>query len=230
MIAVSHCSYRTGRGCSRVPPPGSCHVHGSLEDRGCTPGALDPAVTQATISSTICRPGGYTDSVRPPESYTEPLKYREMAAYGFGGQSAGNFELDHLIPLELGGAPADPRNLWPEPHGSKRGAYQKDTVENQLHDQACGGQTSLAQAQRDSLDWIAQYRGGSGSGAPSHGGGSTPAGLGGPGSTSPGDKDCSDFSTHAQAQSFFHAHGGSASYNYDGLDGDHDGKVCETLP
>jgi hypothetical protein len=205
-------------------------VHGSLEDRSCTPGALNPAVTQATLSRTICRPGGYTDSVRPPESYTEPLKYRLMGAYGFGGRSAANFELDHLIALELGGAPADPRNLWPEPHGSSRGAYQKDTVENQLHDAVCAGRISLAKAQRDSLHWIGQYHGGSGSGGSSHADGFPPTGLGGPGSTSPGDKDCADFSTQAQAQGFFQAHGGSPSYNYDGLDGDHDGKVCESLP
>ncbi len=230
MIVLSHCSYRTDRGCPRAPPPGSCHVHGSLEDRGCTPGALNPAVTQATISTTICRPGGYTDSVRPPESYTEPLKYRLMAAYGYGGNSASKFELDHLVPLEVGGAPSDPRNLWPEPHAGAPDAFKKDVVENQLHDEVCSGEIGLAQAQRDSLDWIAHYHGGAVSGSTSHPSGSASTGLGGPGSTSPGDKDCSDFSTQAQAQSFFHAHGGSPSYNYDGLDGDHDGKACESLP
>jgi hypothetical protein len=229
-IRVSRCSYRTGRGCPRVAPPGSCHIQRRLQDRRCTPGALNPAVRQATIFSTICRPGGYTDSVRPPVSYTEPLKYREMAAYRFAGRSAGDFELDHLIPLELGGAPADPRNLWPEPHASGRGAYEKDVVENELHDQVCSGRISLARAQRQSLDWIAHYHGGSGPAGSGHGGGPGPAGLGGPGSTSPGDKDCADFPTQAQAQRFFRAHGGSPGYNYDGLDGDGDGKVCETLP
>lgn len=187
-------------------------------------------MTQATLSSTICRPGGYTDSVRPPESYTEPLKYRLMAAYGFGGDSPGRFELDHLIALELGGAPSDRRNLWPEPHSGAPDAYKKDVVENQLHDQVCSGQISLGRAQRESLNWVIAYHGGTRTNGTSGGGGPAPAGLGGPGSTSPGDKDCSDFSTQAQAQSFFKAHGGSPSYNYDGLDGDHDGKVCETLP
>ncbi len=213
-----------------MPRPNSCDVHGPLEDRSCTPGALNPAVTQATLSSTICRSGGYTDSVRPPESYTEPLKYRLMAAYGFGGRSAANFELDHLIPLEVGGAPSDPRNLWPEPHSGAPDAYKKDVVENQLHDQVCSGQISLGRAQRDSLDWVVQYHGGSATGGQSHSGNSSSGGLGGPGSTSPGDKDCADFSTQAQAQAFFTAHGGSPSYNFDGLDGDHDGQACETLP
>ena len=229
-IPVSHCNYRTGSGCPALPAAGSCTVRGSLEDRSCTPGALNPAVTQATVSSTICRSGGYTDSVRPPESYTEPLKYRLMAAYGFGGRSAAGFELDHLIPLELGGAAADPRNLWPEPHAGAADSYKKDVVENQLHDEVCGGEIGLGRAQRESLNWVAAYHGGGEPGGAS-GQSSSPSGsLGGPGSTSPGDKDCSDFSTQSQAQRFFRAHGGSPSYNYDGLDGDGDGKVCETLP
>ena len=44
------------------------------------------------------------------------------------------------------------------------------------------------------------------------------------------DKDCSDFSTQAQAQHFFNSHGGSPTNNYDALDGDGDGRVCESLP
>jgi Excalibur calcium-binding domain len=43
------------------------------------------------------------------------------------------------------------------------------------------------------------------------------------------DVDCSDFSTQAQAQSFFLNHGGPSS-DPDGLDADHDGKACESLP
>jgi hypothetical protein len=69
-------------------------------------------VTQANIDQTICV-SGYTTTVRPPESVTEAVKVRAMAAYGLAG--LGSYELDHLIPLELGGAPADIRNLWPEP-------------------------------------------------------------------------------------------------------------------
>jgi hypothetical protein len=63
---------------------GPCHTrdHGLLPDRSCTPGAIDPAITQATIGSTICRPG-YTDSVRPPESQTEAFKWNVAEpAYG----------------------------------------------------------------------------------------------------------------------------------------------------
>src|SRR5579871_5396607 len=44
---------------------------GWLPDPSCTPGALNPDVTQATIASTICKTG-WTATVRPPLSVTEP--------------------------------------------------------------------------------------------------------------------------------------------------------------
>ncbi|MGA2928520.1 MAG: hypothetical protein ABSG43_21515 [Solirubrobacteraceae bacterium] len=51
-------------------------------DPRCTPGAIDRAVDQQNIDQTICRPGGYTRSVRPPESVTAPEQRAAMAAYG----------------------------------------------------------------------------------------------------------------------------------------------------
>jgi hypothetical protein len=130
------------------PPPGSCHTRGSglfsRPDPRCTPGALNPAVTQATIDRTICV-SGWTETVRPPESVTEAEKAASMAAYGDGG-AMGDYEYDHFVPLELGGATNDPRNLWPEPGGTPN---PKDDVENELHDEVCGGQISLAAAQRE---------------------------------------------------------------------------------
>lgn len=45
------------------------------------------------------------------------------------------------------------------------------------------------------------------------------------------DKDCKDFATHAEAQAYFDANGGSKTNNFDRLDGnDRDGIVCESLP
>jgi hypothetical protein len=130
------------------PAPGSCHAAGigpdSRPDPACTPGALNPTVTQATIDSTICVEG-WTETVRPAESITEPEKAASMAAYGDSG-SMGDYEYDHLVPLELGGATNDPRNLWPEPGASPN---PKDAVENTLRQEVCDGQISLAQAQRD---------------------------------------------------------------------------------
>jgi hypothetical protein len=138
--------------------PGSCHAIGtgidSRPDPACTPGALNPAVTQGTIDSTICA-AGWTETVRPAESITEQEKASSMAAYGDSG-SMGEYEFDHFVPLELGGATNDPGNLWPEPGGSPN---PKDAVENELRREVCDGQISLAQAQREMVkNWVALAR------------------------------------------------------------------------
>lgn len=132
----------------------SCHGRGHgryvLPDPRCTPGALDPAVTQATIGRTICV-SGWTSRVRPPESYTERLKWQQMAAYGEHGPMHG-YEEDHLVPLELGGSPSSPRNLWPEPGGVPN---PKDAVEDEARYRVCDGQISLAAARRAiATNWI----------------------------------------------------------------------------
>jgi hypothetical protein len=141
------------------PPANSCHARGrgdfSLPDRACTSGAIDPVVTQASIPRTICR-SGYTKNVRPPESVTVREKRASMAAYGDHG-SPHDYEYDHLVPLELGGARNDPRNLWPEPGGVPN---PKDKVENRLRARVCAGALSLAAAQRQIAgDWVSTYRG-----------------------------------------------------------------------
>jgi hypothetical protein len=135
-----------------------CHARGrglfSLPDPRCTPGAGDRAVTQADIGVTICR-AGWTESVRPPESVTEPEKRAAMRAYGDRGP-LHDYEYDHLIPLELGGAPNDPRNLWPQPGGSPN---PKDALENRLNALVCDHRLSLAAAQRAIAgNWVATYR------------------------------------------------------------------------
>ena len=107
-----------------------------------TPGALNGEVTQATIGATICTQG-WTATVRPPTSYTSALKVRQMAEYGEAGSPTA-YQEDHLISLELGGDPTDPRNLWPEPYPR---ASQVDKIENELNAQVCSGALSLADAQ-----------------------------------------------------------------------------------
>jgi hypothetical protein len=107
-----------------------------------TPGVLNPDVTQATIATTICVQG-WTRTVRPPTEYTNALKLGQMRAYGESG-SPSAFQEDHLISLELGGHPTDPRNLWPEPYPR---ASQVDTIENELNAQVCSGALTLSQAQ-----------------------------------------------------------------------------------
>jgi hypothetical protein len=129
------------------PAPGSCHAVGSgsfsRPDPHCTPGALNPQVTQSTIGRTICT-RGWTSTVRPPESITEREKLASMAAYG-DHRSASSYEYDHFVPLELGGATNDRRNLWPEPGGIPN---PKDAVEDRLNRAVCDGTMSLGHAQR----------------------------------------------------------------------------------
>lgn len=154
-LIASRCNYRspTSSHCGDIPPPGSCKLRagGFLQDPRCTPGAIDPRVKQGNLDRTICRPGGYTDSVRPPTSYTTPLEFELISSYSLP-IGPDRSELDHLISLQLGGAPADPRNLFPEPY--KRGAYTKDTVEGQLHDAVCAGRISLRSAQLKIIAWV----------------------------------------------------------------------------
>lgn len=64
--------------------PGQCHAFNDLPDPACTAGSIDQRVTQDNIRSTICV-SGYTRTVRPPTSYTNPLKLRQMGQYGFAG-------------------------------------------------------------------------------------------------------------------------------------------------
>jgi hypothetical protein len=108
-----------------------------------TPGVLNPAVTQATIGATICR-RGWTRTIRPPVSYTNDLKRRQLREYGLRGPPSA-YQEDHLVSLELGGDPRDPRNLWPEPYPR---ASAVDRIENDLNHHVCEGSMSLAEAQR----------------------------------------------------------------------------------
>lgn len=114
-----------------------------LADPVRTPGVLNPDVTQATIGSTICV-SGWTRTVRPPVEYTNALKLRQMRSYGEAGPPSA-YQEDHLISLELGGDPTDPRNLWPEPYPR---ASQVDQVENELNAQVCSHALSLSSAQQ----------------------------------------------------------------------------------
>jgi hypothetical protein len=107
-----------------------------------TRGVLNPDVTQATIDTTICR-HGWTKTIRPPTSYTNDLKRKQMREYGVGG-ALDDYQEDHLISLELGGHPTDPRNLWPEPYPR---ASELDSIENDLNAKVCSGRLSLERAQ-----------------------------------------------------------------------------------
>jgi hypothetical protein len=121
-----------GSASAPMPAPNLCkfgHRDGQpLPDVSCTPGAVNPDLTQRTITQTICR-SGWTKSVRPASYLTSRMKAESARSYGVARDVRG--EYDHLVSLELGGAPDDPRNLWFEPGSIPN---PKDAVENKMND------------------------------------------------------------------------------------------------
>ena len=126
-----------------------CIVHGALQDTACTPGDI---LSQATKTA-ICK-SGYASSVR---NVPQSEKNQVYAAYGITHHASGQYEVDHLVSLELGGS-NDISNLWPEAASPTPGFHQKDKVENYLHDQVCSGAVSLQQAQVEiATNWLGVY-------------------------------------------------------------------------
>jgi hypothetical protein len=120
----------------------SCQVIDGRADRRCTPGAINPDVTQDNIHSTICA-AGWTDKVQPGVGYLAPLKLRQMREFGETGLPQ-SYKEDHLIPLSIGGAPTDPKNLFPQPTAK---TTEKEELEENLHRAVCAHQMTLAAAQ-----------------------------------------------------------------------------------
>src|SRR5271165_3102264 len=118
--------------------PAAAAGQGALPDRIRTPGAFNPEVRQDNIASTICV-RGWTRTVRPSRRYTSALKRQQIREWGYADQRMSDYEEDHLVPLGLGGAPYDPRNLWPEPRTTMDGwnADLKDELEAVLARQVC---------------------------------------------------------------------------------------------
>jgi len=120
-------------------------------------GALNPDVTQDTINQTICVPG-YTKSVRPATSYTNGVKQMLMQRAKMNPSLAQYYELNHIIPLALGGHPRKLDNLALQIREGENGAERKDRIETKLQCLVCSHQVTLAEAQREILeDWQAAY-------------------------------------------------------------------------
>ena len=125
-----------------------------LPDSKCTPGAINPVATLGQLC-----PSAHTANWRPSASYTSALKRNQLATRYDYVDSSGSHqptlatsEEDHLISLELGGAPSAVANLWPEPHASFN---EKDKVESAAHAAICAGRLTLPQAQQGiATNWI----------------------------------------------------------------------------
>jgi hypothetical protein len=125
-----------------------------LPDFSITPGAVDGNITQDNINDTICV-SGYTATIRPSTTYTNNIKRQLIVRYGYNDTNMSSYELDHMIPLSIGGCPDCVENLWPEPWEGEFGAHAKDVLENRLHRAVCNGSITLAEAQRQIMNWTA---------------------------------------------------------------------------
>lgn len=127
-----------------------CVVNGPIQDKECTPGAVFP---EATAEQICVR--GYSKGVRNVPYAVKKEAYLE---YGITHHEKGEYEVDHLISLELGGS-NDIANLWPEAAEPRPGFHEKDKVENYLHQEVCARRIPLAQAQAEiANDWLSVYK------------------------------------------------------------------------
>ena len=115
-----------------------------------TPGATLPVAT-----GDICV-AGYSQKVR---NVPLDVKRQVYAEYGIASHKPGEYEVDHLISLELGGSNSI-KNLWPQSYVTQPwNAHVKDKLENELHDEVCSGKIDLPTAQHEiAADWIAAYK------------------------------------------------------------------------
>jgi hypothetical protein len=120
--------------------------------------ALNPDVRQGTIQKTICVPG-YTASVRPATSYTNGVKRKLLREGGIAQGSMADYELDHRVPLALGGHPRNLANLALQPWTGENGAKRKDILERRLQALVCANKVGLQAAQSAIyVNWQAAYR------------------------------------------------------------------------
>jgi hypothetical protein len=127
---------------------GKCR-RGRLPDRHCTPGARFQDVT----ADDVCTPG-YSESVR---SVSDRTKHRVYRRYGIRRHRPGQYEVDHLISLELGGSNSI-KNLFPEAARPRLGFHEKDRLENRFHQEVCDGTITLGDAQHQiRTNWLKAY-------------------------------------------------------------------------
>ena len=143
-------------------------VSSGMAQRGSSPPILPdvsktPGDTLDVTRADICV-AGYTKTVRNVPTAVKDAVY---ASYGIGRHAPGEYEMDHLISLELGGSNSV-RNLWPQSYKtSPWNAHVKDKLENRLHADVCSGKLALKAAQQEiARDWIASYKRTFGTNAP----------------------------------------------------------------
>lgn len=127
-----------------------------LPDPATVPGAVDPTITQANIATTICD-SSFVAARTPPPSW-KATATRRLAVRIYPGERPENYQLDQLVPISLGGAATDARNLWLQSWAGNGSAGRKDALETVLNRMVCAGQIPLASAQQAiARNWITLF-------------------------------------------------------------------------
>lgn len=147
-IILAGCTSGSGQTSTQVSTFNRVGTADKYPDSTLTPGSIFPDVTAADV----CTPN-YSKGVRNVTQSEKDAVYRSYGVLDVLGKN----EIDHFIPLELGGNNS-PQNLWPEPYEPRPGANEKDAVENALHAEVCANRITLAQAQQIiTTDWYAYF-------------------------------------------------------------------------
>lgn len=122
---------------------------------------LTPGMAAASDAREVCavRNGvTYSQSHRKTPYALKDWIFREYGIEPPDRNHRHLWEIDHLIPLCLGGAD-EAANLWPQPIEGAWGYPVKDKLEAHLCRAVCAGEISLPEAQKDvATDWTAAYR------------------------------------------------------------------------
>jgi hypothetical protein len=157
------CPPMTATVCERTAMPAVAVIRRAVDTRIDTLGqptpirpdsAMTPGATLDVTDVDVCTPG-FASRIRHVTAQTKRDVYAE---YGITEHGPGDYEVDHLISLELGGSNAR-KNLWPQSYRTQPwNARVKDALENRLHRMVCAHTISLETAQRAiASDWIAAY-------------------------------------------------------------------------
>lgn len=149
--SLSPGSFATEQAGGPAPVSGTYAMNAPLlPDSSITPGATLPVTAKDICVS------GYAGKVRNVPQSVKEQAYKE---YGITHREKGEYEVDHLISLELGGSNSI-KNLWPESFQTKPwNAHVKDKLENAFHDDVCSGKIDIADAQRQiAANWIEAYK------------------------------------------------------------------------
>lgn len=128
-----------------------CRARGPLPDPDCTPGDIFKNVTKEQICIS-----GYSKTVR---KVSQNMKNEVFNLYSIEHPVPfGSYEIDHLIPLSLGGS-NEMANLWPKSAEPFPGFFEKNVTGNYLKEEVCAGKMALSVAQEQiAKNWFLIYQ------------------------------------------------------------------------